>query len=115
MQGRFLSTVILFLKKCNIRDTFGRRQTDSGHVSQSPYPSVFQKGANGLKLFPSDAQEILFFTETDQDFLNITWGQFKTISTFVKNGQIGGVGDISTICLSPPKCVRDIAFFETQN
>ena len=68
MQGRSLSTAILCFKKCNIHDTFGRRQTDSGHVPQSPYLPVFHKCVNGFKLFPSDAQEILF-SQTDQDFL----------------------------------------------
>ena len=51
----------------------------------------------------------------EEDFLSITWEQFKTISTFVKNRRIGGLRKMSTICLSPPKCVLDIAFFEKQN
>ena len=63
-----LSTTNLCFEKCNVPDTFGRRQTDSGNVPHSPYLPVFHKCVNGFKLFPSDAQEILF-SQTDQDFL----------------------------------------------
>ena len=50
----------------------------------------------------------------EEDFLSITWEQFKTINTFVKNRQIGGLWHFHYLFVSSQLCHGHCIFWNTK-